>query len=276
MRKEMHRNTQDAFTLIELLVVIAIIATLAGMLLPALSGVKTKASFINELNTGKQSMLAHHMYTDDHEGSVLAGYRFDTPAFNRVGTPIRHPINARYPWRLAPYLSHNFEILYANKNRALLHSFAREDEDRYTYAASLFPSLGINSAFVGGDDVLLPPTDGAFKKFGRFCVLKESDAQRPSGLLTFVSARATFNESVVNGFYRVEPPYLGKRMWADQWNPQEDPNEFGFVHPRFNNRSVSAFFDGHAEGLTVEQLQDMRNWATPADRRDWILQPIRK
>ena len=272
MRWNEYRNESKGFTLIELLVVIAIIAILSGMLLPALSQAKEKARFVNEIHSAKQLMLAHRMYTDDHDGFVLPGWRSGFPATDRIGRPIPHPINARYPWRIAPYLGKNFEILYANRNRALLRSFVQEDKN-YTYLASLFPSLGANSTFVGGDQQLLP-NKKAFEKFGRFCVLRESDAEKPSSLITFLSARHQGNRiaEVVEGFYRTKPPYLSGRLWMEEWNSAEPPEKFGFVHPRYNNRAVTAMFDGHAEGLEFEKLQDMRFWANPADRPDWLLQ----
>ena len=280
------RNGSDelqsrGFTLIELLVVIAIIAILAGLILPALAKATHQAKKINEMSSAKQVALAWQLYADDHAGAVLPGYRYGYAAKDFTGRDVEFPVNARYPWRLAPYLGNNFDVIYANENRRLLDQFRQmADPEMGIYAASVFPSLGVNSVFVGGDDVELPPEPKALEKFGSFCVMKESEVLRSSDLMTFVSTRGAFDGTdapagfdgrIVNGYFKALPPYLAGRRWAVDYRETDGPEAWGHVAPRYQMKAVAAQVDGHVEALSLRELQDMRRWANPADRADWTL-----
>jgi prepilin-type N-terminal cleavage/methylation domain-containing protein len=270
-------DERSGFTLIELLVVVAIIAVLAGLLLPALAKAKYKAAQINEVNGAKQLMLAWQMYAQDHRDHVLPGHRYGFEARDMNGRPIEFEVlRARYPWRIAPYLGQNFMVMYLNENRRTLETIQRmADTNLMVYAASVFPSLGANSVFVGGDDQEFPPSERAFAQFGRFCVLQMSEIRRPSQLMAFVSARGPFDGKIVPGFHVVRPPFLQARRWAVEWNDEDGPEAWGHVHPRYGRRGVAGMTDGHVESVDRGQLQDMQRWANLADRPDWVMRPTR-
>ena len=263
------------FTLIELLVVIAIIALLSSLLLPALAKAKRRARMIEETSSAKQVLLAAQLYADDHNDAVFPGYVRDRTATDDWGQALAFPVDTRYPWRLIPYLGKSFETIYCGDNRAKLQELRGLNHDDYVYAVSVYPSLGINSFFIGGNQSDFDAKT-ANQMFGTGTVVTRlREVKYPAQLMSFVSARSAISGENANGYFQVKPPYTVNRRWANDWSPTLLPEDWGFVAPRYDQRAITGMLDGHVQSLGLKELQDMRHWCNNADRPDYVLQPIK-
>ena len=310
-RRRVPRTPRDAFTLIELLIVIAVIALMVGLLFPALRSVRQSSGLVRELSTARQLMVAYRAYAYDHRGTLMPGYysALDAgvdeplPATNEAGIPVADLVAgvegtltaARYPWRIAPYLDYNLKALYLDK--FLLDRFANDRFIESALLMSVFPSLGLNATFLGGDSQLqafdLPPA------IDRYYAARISEITYPPQLIVFASSRFNGQSApdgrLIEGYHKLRPPNTPFGLapsWLQQYSrecesPDCDTGKFGFVslrHP--GHRAAIGFFDGHTGTLTYgfdpnspngdpgieDNIRDMRHWAPQANRFDWELQ----
>lgn len=279
------------FTLIETLVVMLIISILTAILVPAVSKATQVCRATREMAAGQQLMVAYLAYANDSRGRVLPGLptasMVQTGVVNASGETLTGPPAQRYPWRIAPYINYNFRGLYAS-NRQVADMVERQAYFQSLgvntdYIISLYPSLALNVAFVGGSE-RHGGWDPLFtSRFGRVYLEKDSDANRPGDVIVFASARAEalpglLSEPTAEGHFRLEPP----RFAASQplaWEASYDPKSVlpgsnsGFVSLRNLNRAVTTRFDGHATQMDWDALRDMRSWADQATSADWGVTP---
>lgn len=258
------RCIQRGFTLIELLVVMAIIAILAALLLPALTNAKKAARRTKEMSASRQLGLAYISYALDQAGRLLPGMA-DEAAADAEGNPIRWPGNERYPWRLVPHI--NFGIngsILVNEQEKLARPSGNQSREDWAYQVSLFPSLGLNLHFLGGN--LMRGSPGLH-------ISKIEEARHPSRLIVFGSAWYNDGQAREEGFFEILSPNYApntfRQRWANDFDANASASRWGYIHPRWNGKAVFTHLDGHSETLNTEQMRDMTRWANQADGPDW-------
>jgi type II secretory pathway pseudopilin PulG len=293
----------------ELLVVIGVIAMLLALMFPAFRSVRRSSDLAGELSLARQLMVAYRSYAYENRGVLMPAYYNPgdvqgateaLPAFDQSGNRLASGAAYRYPWRIAPYLDYNFAGLYLDTE--VKHRLASDELIDPNYLLSLYPSLGINGVFVGGDSEnygFLPDLPGIPESVRNLYVKRLSGARHPTALIVFASARkngqfAIPGTTMTEGFHKVTPPNSPRsgQSWSVEYrancvDPGCKTEDFGDVSLRHPGLSAACgFFDGHTGTLSYaydpnapdgdpgreNNIRDMRHWADQADSFDWKLE----
>jgi len=275
-----------AFTLVELLAVVGVLALLVAISASAVTVVQRTARQTAELAALRSALQGWTSYALDNGGSIIPGFLPGLPAFQRNGEPIPTQtygggvnIAARWPWRLTPYLDGDMRALFAGPQAEMWSKLENGDPEQMTYFASLYPSFGMNSTWVGGDSErlgFLSPTlpNGQRNPLANFYLRRLSMARNPARVIVFASSRtnATADGGIAEGYFRLESPTLIQPQWQARYDP-EVPMSFGNLSARYRDEVCVGTIDGAVAAEGVNALRDMRRWADQADRADWSLQP---
>jgi prepilin-type N-terminal cleavage/methylation domain-containing protein/prepilin-type processing-associated H-X9-DG protein len=244
-------RTSRGFSLIELLVSITIISVLAVLLFLGVKSYIKSGQRATELAAGRILMSAFHLHATDNNGIVIKAMDSNPgKVVDNTGKPVMSHAAKRWPWRLAPYLDYDINTLMVNNQKA-----APQTDPMFSYLVTVFSTFGMNGVFVGGKYGTSFAPDHPRNRRGAFCVTRVTQPHSPSKLIVFTSAK--MQNAPHPGCFDISAPGVPA---------------VGEVDYKYNNKAVVAYFDGHVELNTKEELKDMRRWSNLAamqDNPDW-------
>jgi|LakMenE18May11ns_1017448.scaffolds.fasta_scaffold9858895_2 prepilin-type N-terminal cleavage/methylation domain-containing protein/prepilin-type processing-associated H-X9-DG protein len=242
------------FTIIELLVSVVITSILATLLFLGVKSYIKSGQRAAELSAGKTLISAFHAYAADNNGQLIRAMDLNPGKIvDNKGKPVMSHAAKRWPWRLAPYFNYDMNTLMVNNKDAI-----KLNDSMYSYLVTVFPTFGMNGIFVGGKFGTSMAPDNPRSKKGNFCVTTIIGANTPSKLIVFSSAKIQGEmppgtEGPKTGCFDVSAPGYGA---------------VGEVHYKYSDKAVVAYFDGHVELNSEEELKDMRRWSNLAAIQD--------
>lgn len=263
-------SARSGFTLIEMLVVIGIISLLAILGASAMQSAFGSACKTREIQAARQLVLALQSSAADNNGVFLPGmdYRAGTssyPVRKADGTTVTGQAARRYPFRIAPYLGDQFKgTIYVNRNEGEIKEVAAGSSVTYDYIVSAYPALGMNIFCVGG----VIRFNGTMANQAE-CISRIGGAR--GGILAFASAGMGTGQNKIHGYSFVAPPtkqsdspFSLKWQSPENWTPNANPMNYGWVDFRYDGKAVAAFLDGTVRMCDAEELSDMRLWTHAA------------
>ncbi|HVZ94608.1 MAG TPA: type II secretion system protein [Phycisphaerales bacterium] len=224
-----------AFTLIELLLVVAVLATLLGILLPALGRARASAESTQCLSNIRQLAIANDSYASEQRdlfapGAVAIGST-NLKRWHGSRATLGEPFTPR-GGALTPYLDGNS----ASTGVRACPAFApRMDELRARGIGFELScgGYGYNNAFVGVQRRQLIP--GAWTVFTDQTGSLRSRFSSPARTIVFTDAALAADELIEYSF--AEPCY-----WPDYASARPDPS----IHFRHHGTAAVAWLDAHA------------------------------
>jgi prepilin-type N-terminal cleavage/methylation domain-containing protein/prepilin-type processing-associated H-X9-DG protein len=214
--------TKRGFNLIELLVVMAIIAILAGLLLPSLGNSKLSAQRIQCLSNLRQMAIAAHVYVNDNSDFYPIAYYYDQI----------NGVNASFAW--------DFTTVETSPNSVIPGLLW---EGTGTEKIQQCPS------FIGAANWLSDPYTGynyntSYIGHGQF---EDIPDPAKSAAVLHSAKTALFGD----GQYSAGADKFMRAPWPNPGDDDFSPRWSGTQGYRHQQRSNTAFCDGHAESLSA-------------------------